>query len=363
MIYTRKDADEELKGIKKQVIVFLAITFVITYVLDFTMGIKYGLISDSTANGFAGEWQYALALQMLFPAFSAIICLLIFKGKNLSVAAKIVFGYFGLFFLTAVICAFYNPAISIPSDNLSLAQSSQIQLFNILTLIFGLAGIIMIVVLNMKKEWRKQLEPLKLSFGHKGINFIIIPAAFILIFTVNFYLNGFFGFGIPAVASNIGMYFLILLAGLINGILLSLMFFFGEEFGWRVYLQDRVMVLYGRVKGVLLIGLIWGLWHAPIIAMGYNYPGYPILGVAVMILFTVVIGIIFSYAVMKTGSVWISVFLHLILNTLAPSAMMYISNPNDSVFSFGMGVYGIAFTAIFAILIFISRAWREREVY
>lgn len=362
MIYTRKDADDELKNIKRQVITFLAITFAITYVLNFTMSIKYGFISDASAKGTAGEWQYALALQMLFPAFSAIVCLLIFKGRELSKAVKIVFGYFGLFFLMAVICAFYNPSITVPSDNPSVTPAAELQLFNILTLIFGLAGIIMLVVLNMRKEWRQQLEPLKLSLGHKGLNYIIIPAAFILILTISFYLNNIFGLGSPAVSSSLGMYFLILVAGLINGILLSLMFFFGEEFGWRVYLQDRITVLYGRVKGVLLIGLIWGLWHAPIIAMGYNYPGYPVLGVIVMTLFTIVIGIIFSYSVMKTGSVWISVFLHLILNTLAPSAMMYISNPKDFVFSFGMGIYGIAFTAVFAALLFIFREWREQNV-
>ena len=61
-----------------------------------------------------------------------------------------------------------------------------------------------------------------------------------------------------------------LIAPLINGL-----FTFGEEFGWRAYLQPKLMPLGGR-RATLLVGVIWGLWHAPIIAMGHNYSfGYP----------------------------------------------------------------------------------------
>ncbi len=65
----------------------------------------------------------------------------------------------------------------------------------------------------------------------------------------------------------------ILLSPWINGL-----FGFGEELGWRGYLLPKLMPL-GRVKATLLLGLIWGIWHAPLIAVGFNYPGYPILGI------------------------------------------------------------------------------------
>ena len=55
------------------------------------------------------------------------------------------------------------------------------------------------------------------------------------------------------------------LAPLLNGIPT-----FGEEFGWRAYLQWKLMPLGGR-KAVLLTGVIWGVWHWPVIAMGHNY--------------------------------------------------------------------------------------------
>lgn len=47
---------------------------------------------------------------------------------------------------------------------------------------------------------------------------------------------------------------------------------FGEEYGWRGFLQDELVKL-GKRHGVLLVGLIWGLWHLPVILSGiHTYP-------------------------------------------------------------------------------------------
>ena len=71
------------------------------------------------------------------------------------------------------------------------------------------------------------------------------------------------------------------------GILLNMIFTFGEEFGWRGYLLPRLSPL-GGVQAAIITGIVWGLWHAPIIVLnGYNYPGHPWLGVVMMVIFTV----------------------------------------------------------------------------
>jgi uncharacterized protein len=53
---------------------------------------------------------------------------------------------------------------------------------------------------------------------------------------------------------------------------------FGEEFGWRGYLLPRLLPL-GEVKAAIIVGLIWGPWHLPVLIVGLNYPGEPIIAV------------------------------------------------------------------------------------
>ncbi len=45
------------------------------------------------------------------------------------------------------------------------------------------------------------------------------------------------------------------------------------------------------MRAYLLVGAVWGLWHAPLILIGFNYPGYPVAGILMMMAFTTVIGI------------------------------------------------------------------------
>ena len=71
------------------------------------------------------------------------------------------------------------------------------------------------------------------------------------------------------------------LNAVIIGPFLGLIITFGEEYGWRGFLQTELVRL-GRIRGVGLLGIIWGIWHWPIIWMGYNYPGQPVLGPLLM---------------------------------------------------------------------------------
>ncbi|HEV3029866.1 MAG TPA: CPBP family intramembrane glutamic endopeptidase, partial [Planctomycetota bacterium] len=56
---------------------------------------------------------------------------------------------------------------------------------------------------------------------------------------------------------------------------------FGEELGWRGFLH-RALEPLGFWRSSLLIGAIWGLWHAPIILLGHNYPRHPVAGAFMM---------------------------------------------------------------------------------
>jgi uncharacterized protein len=65
----------------------------------------------------------------------------------------------------------------------------------------------------------------------------------------------------------------------------------GEEIGWRGYLLPRLMPL-GKPAAYTLTGVIWALWHAPIILIGFAYPGYPVAGILAFIVLVSALNVI-----------------------------------------------------------------------
>lgn len=116
--------------------------------------------------------------------------------------------------------------------------------------------------------------------------------------------------------------------------LMGLIQAFGEEFAWRGYLLPKLeKVFHFQIrKAVIMNGFIWGIWHSPFIAMGYNYGiDYPLLGVMAMIIFCTIVGIIESYLFYKTKSVWCPSLFHAsmnAINTWRPSLLFMSTTPN-----------------------------------
>ncbi len=104
---------------------------------------------------------------------------------------------------------------------------------------------------------------------------------------------------------------------------------FGEEWGWRGYLLPKLQKCFPVVPALLINGLIWGLWHAPLTVIGHNYGtgywGYPVTGILAMCLFCVVLGIIFSYVTIKTGSCFPAVLAHGTLNGFSAVGIYFTS--------------------------------------
>ena len=90
-----------------------------------------------------------------------------------------------------------------------------------------------------------------------------------------------------------------------------------EEFGWRGYAQDPLQDQYGVIKGSMLLGLIWGLWHLPLWFMsGEGHEYYPFIAfVLLTISFSVIIGILYNASGKKMVVPWI---MHAMSNTSVP---------------------------------------------
>ena len=136
---------------------------------------------------------------------------------------------------------------------------------------------------------------------------------------------------------------------------------FGEEFGWRAYLLPKLMPLGGK-KAMLVSGIIWGIWHWPVIFMGYeyglDYPGYPWVGPLLFLLFATAAGIFLSWVTLRGGSVWPAVIGHSAMNGIAAlPALFVIGTPNPLLGPLVVGVIGgIAYYALAAVLFFNPRA-------
>lgn len=118
------------------------------------------------------------------------------------------------------------------------------------------------------------------------------------------------GIDLPPGILGVGAAFGLVLA---IGVTVNAFFAFGEEFGWRGYLLWELAPL-GFWKASIVIGAIWGLWHAPVIVAGYNYPSFPYLGILVMMGACMAFSPIYTYLVVRARSVLAAAFLHGVFN-------------------------------------------------
>ena len=103
----------------------------------------------------------------------------------------------------------------------------------------------------------------------------------------------------------------------------------GEEFGWRGYLQVRL--LGDRpLLAAISTGIIWSLWHLPLNLRGYNFPDQPVFGVLVFTVSAIMLSIIFGWLRTKTNSIWSASLGHSATNTIGGSLtlLLFIGAPN-----------------------------------
>ena len=336
----------------KQVGLFIGITISLSWLLDLVLWLKFGY--GAQANIF-------FQLQMLVPAAVAIFLQrYIFRDsaiyyKTYSGRPRWFFTFYLLFtgfFLSLVIFTIIQPDFY-PTPIASIVM---------LSLVVSLMVLIGLRFASGKDGFRQA--------GLSGGKWFTWPFVWLVVMgyhALQIILNILAGLGfspdISAFAGAAGMNTpTFLVAGFVNtvivGPLIGLMIAFGEEYGWRGYLQGELTKI-GRVKGVLLVGLIWGIWHAPAVAMGHNYPGHPILGPIAFLVFNLFLAIFLGYLMLKTGSVWLAAFMHAVINAGYSWLVAMVYTPNDPLFSFGAGLYGIAFAGLVSLILLRDPVWRQ----
>ncbi len=147
--------------------------------------------------------------------------------------------------------------------------------------------------------------------------------------------------GVPGVLATIGL-------ALALGATINAVFALGEEFGWRGYLLWELAPL-GFWRASVAIGAIWGLWHAPAILEGYNYPSFPLIGVLAMVVVGVALSPLYTYLVVQAKSVVAAALLHGVFNSSAGLVIAYAATDDVLLRELVASPIGLAGIVTFAL--------------
>jgi uncharacterized protein len=147
-----------------------------------------------------------------------------------------------------------------------------------------------------------------------------------------------------------------LVQGLVLGPTLSAISGLGEEAGWRGLLHHELRSL-GFWRESALVGLLWGLWHLPLVFQGYGYPHHPWLGSLLLLAFTLASAPLYTLVAERSGSSVAAAILHggfsaSMLLTITP-----IAGGGELVTGL-TGLAGVAVLALVDLAILVGR-WRR----
>ena len=318
---------------KKRLIIFIAVAYCISFLMMIPMyiGKQKGVDLTQIVNA-----------QMCSPAAGvALGFLLCCKGEKRVpkfFMTVLVINYV-LQLLLGIASVFFMPFQA--SDVIDLAEllgssgtSSEItgvstklpagQIYNLIgqSLLVELSILLWISYFVAGKERRKFAG---LSRNKEGVG-ILLVLLFVVLYLVRnigpLLLDGVINGTLPiymsqykAIAQN--KLFGLSILGLFINYPLTIIAFLGEEYGWRFFLQPVMQKKFGMKLGVILLGIVWGLWHIPVDTFFYTEDSVPQM-ITGQIITCVTLGIFFGYAYLKTNNIWVPVAMHFLNNNLIP---------------------------------------------
>lgn len=131
----------------------------------------------------------------------------------------------------------------------------------------------------------------------------------------------------------------------------------GEEIGWRGYMLTRLIDA-GVPYPVLASGLIWGVWHLPLLLSGLYYTG-PNVYLSALLFMVAVTVLAWFYAQLRlsTGSIWPTIVLHGAGNAILHN--VFDASTRGAQANLWIGESGILVTlAVIAVSVLLIRVWR-----
>lgn len=209
----------------------------------------------------------------------------------------------------------------------------------------------------------KSLKNLRLSY--------LIPVAYIMISYVLIWVFGFGDIlnqetitewsqelGMEGFSSTVVLLTMIVLLSVV-GVVKNIGSTLGEEIGWRGFFiyELRKVFSFGTVS--IISGLIWAIWHWPIIFLIYKGSGNLLFHVAAFTIMIVAISVILAYYTFKSNSLWPAALFHSVHNIYIQKIFTPLTITNDSS-TFWIDEYGLMLPII--TIIFAIYFWRKAKI-
>ncbi|WP_412983771.1 CPBP family intramembrane glutamic endopeptidase [Pontimicrobium sp. IMCC45349] len=132
----------------------------------------------------------------------------------------------------------------------------------------------------------------------------------------------------------------------------------GEEIGWRGFLIFELRKVMSFKALSIVSGLIWAVWHYPIINLMYGRGDHLLLHISAFTIMIVGVSVILAYYTFKSNSLWPAAIFHSIHNIYIQKICSPLTVTNDNS-TFWIDEYGFMIpivTTLFAIYF-----WKKAE--
>lgn len=334
---------------KKQFIIFLLIAYGLTCV----MGILtwYG-------STIPVEMSVFPSAQMFYPAAGVMLAYLLTQWKD-----ELLPRWFYICFLAStlvmIICCVL--AVMAPGEPISLNGQTFSKWSLAVQYVMIVCSILCWITLLVSRKERR--EEYGLTWKNWKASLFCIFVFLVLYFgraSVAYVLEGEADMILEIISSPAALGYLIAIP--INFVL-SYAPFFGEEYGWRYYLQPLLQKKFGMRCGVLLLGVVWGLWHIFLDFFFYTTPDRGLIMTVSQIITCIGLGTFFAWAYLKTENIWVPVVLHFLNNNL----ILLVSNEysldvlQNQAVTWEMIPSAILLNGVVFGVFILSKEFREKE--
>lgn len=281
--------DAESRRENQKLRLFSAVTFGMPLLMGIAMAYSYFYHSETSLNAFP-------LTQMLYPAAGVMLAYLSDKAMR----SELPKGFFYFYLTFTLLCVIMTLIGSLCGTSNGIMMELTIILATIITyFIFYYTD-------------KSKLKNAGLSYSNcwkKTIGYLIL----FIVLSLSIHFLGSFLSGEPMTNGPINKTLILMLP---LNFLWSFLIYLGEEYGWRFFLQPILQRRYGNIKGVIMLGALWGIWHLPLNIFYYNRPDAAIQSILGQLIVCVCLGIFMGYVYMKTENIWSVVIIHYLQNNL-----------------------------------------------